>query len=71
MSSAIAARPLRTLYFVNVIDIDILLVKKLKNKCCVFDNQRVNLAKNGKVLITKHSYEAWFQLCLGVYFLQI
>ena len=43
------------LKFLNVIDIDILLVKKSKNKCCVFDNQRVKLAKNGRVLITEHS----------------
>ena len=42
--------------FSNVIDIDILLVKKSKKKkCCVFDNQRIKLAKNGKVLITEHS----------------
>ena len=41
--------------FWNVIDIDILLVKKSKNKCCVFDNQRIKLAKNGKVLFTEHS----------------
>ena len=27
----------------------------MKNKCCGFDNQRVKLAKNGKVLITELS----------------
>ena len=34
-----------TLNFSNVIDIDILLVKKIKNRCCVFDNQLTNLEK--------------------------
>ena len=29
--------------------------EKIENKCCVFDNQRIKLAKNGKVLFTEHS----------------
>ena len=47
--------PIRIFNFWNIIDIDILLVKKSKKKCCVFDNQRIKLAKNGKRLITEHS----------------
>ena len=53
-SPAIADCPLVILHFWNVIDIDFLLVKKSKI-CCVFDNQRIKLAKNGKVLFTEHS----------------
>ena len=52
-SAANVVRPLGTL-FLNVIDIDKLLVKNSK-KCCVFDNQQVKFAKNGKVSITEHS----------------
>ena len=54
-SPANADWPLRIFNFLNVIDIDILFVKKSKNKCCVFDNQRIKLAKTGKFLFTEHS----------------
>ena len=47
-SLANAVCPLRTLNYSNVIDIDILLVKKINNKFCVFDNQRKKLAKKAK-----------------------
>ena len=47
--------PLKIFNFWNVIDIVILFVKKIKSKCCVFDNQRIKLAKNGKVFFTEHS----------------
>ena len=40
-----------------VMDIDILLLKTLKTKFCVFDNQLLNLAKNGKFLITENSQQ--------------
>ena len=39
----------------NIVDIDNLLVENPKKKFCIFDNKRVKLAKNGKVLITEHS----------------
>ena len=54
-SPANADCPLGKFNFWNVIDIDVLLVKKIKIKCCVFDNQRIKFAKNGKVLFTEHS----------------
>ena len=40
----------------NVIDLDNLLVKTSK-KSCVFDNQRVKLAKNDKISIP--DYHQW------------
>ena len=46
---ATVLRLLETLNYSNVLDIDVLLVKKLKNRCCVFDDQRINLAENGKI----------------------
>ena len=46
--------PLRTIDFSNVVDIDNFCVET-QNKFCFFDNQRVKLAKNGKVLTTRHS----------------
>ena len=36
----------------SLIDI---LIYKYENRCCVLGNQQINLAKNGKVLITEHS----------------
>ena len=47
--------PLGTFNLWNVIDIDILLVKKSKINAAFFDDQRIKLAKNGKVLFTEHS----------------
>ena len=41
--------------FSNVVDLDNLLVENLKISSAFFDNQRVKLAKNRKVLITEHS----------------
>ena len=46
--------PLETIDFSNIVDIDNLLVENSK-KICIFDNKRVKLAKNGKILITEHS----------------
>ena len=48
-SSANVVRPLRTLNFLNVIDRHF-VSQNIKNKCCVFDNQRVKLAKTANVL---------------------
>ena len=54
-ANANAYCPLGTIYFSNVVYIDNLLVENLKINSAFFDNQRVKLAKNGKVLITEHS----------------
>ena len=43
--------PLGIFNFRNVIDIDILFVKKIKSKCCVFDNQPIKLAKKRQIFI--------------------
>ena len=52
---AIAYCPLGTTDCSNIADIDNLLVENSKKIFCFFDNQRVKLAKNGKVLTTEHS----------------
>ena len=46
-SVANVVRPLGTLKFSNVIDRHF-VSQNIKNKCCVFDNQRVKLAKPAK-----------------------
>ena len=54
-SPANAYCPLGTIDFLNIVDIDNLLVENSEKKFCIFDNKQVKLAKNGKILITEHS----------------
>ena len=44
-SPANAVCSVRTLSYSNVIQIDFFVSEKIKNRCCSFDNQRINLAK--------------------------
>ena len=55
-SPANTCYPLGTIDFSNVVDIDNLLVENSK-KILHFCDQRVKLAKNGKVLTTVHSQQ--------------
>ena len=47
--------PLGTIDFLKIVDIDNLLVENSKINSAFFNNQRVNLSKNGEVLTTEHS----------------
>ena len=63
-SSANIDCPLEIFSFWNAIDTDILFVKKVKSKCCVFDNQRIKLAKNGKFYLQSTLNGSWSGISL-------